>query len=359
MSRIVRAPTPLTCPSCALVSVRAPHYCPGCGYDYWRSAAGLTVVPPLAAPASPAADGRLSAALMVAGLLGLLTTAIITAVVVLSGPEQEPTRIANTLPSRGPEDFLIMRFWSEARSPYAAFTLTSQATVRQVEPPGPDVVSSDSMVLHGDDWIVDSTVVSGAETIQGSFAEVDGVYYERVGPDATWVRVEVVGDIGSASPFARISAVTEIDYAGVETVGGTELHRLLVTKWLGGSGRDFRLLGFDRVAARENRLEIWVNDDGVPIRARQDATVAVVEGGQTYTFTIEAEMTFGDWGTVEPIGPPTNMEDTSVQGTIGAPPVPRTRSRPSAWPRPLPSARRRARSRAARAPRRTHLPQTS
>jgi len=288
-----------------MVSVRAPHYCPGCGYDYWRSAAGLTLAPPIATPAPAQADGRLSAVLMVAGLGGLLTTAIITAVVVLGGMEQDASpRIASTLPSRGPEDFLILRFFREARDPRAAFTMTREATVRQVEPPGPDVVTSESVALHGDDWFADSTAVSGADTIQTSGASVDGVYYQRAGPDAAWSQVEVFGDPGPVSPFARISAVSEVEYLGLETTSGITLHHLLVTKWLGGSGLDFRMLGFDGVTERENRFDVWVNDDGVPIRARHRATLAVVEGGVSYTLTVDAQLTFRDWGIVEPIEPP-------------------------------------------------------
>lgn len=289
-----------------MVSVRAPHYCPGCGYDYWRSSAGLTLAPPIAAPAAPQADGRLSAVLMVAGLGGLLTTAIITAVVVLGGMEEDLPHIANTLPSRGPEDFLILRFFREARDPFAAFSFTRDATIRQVEPPTPDVVVvSESMVLHGEDWIGDSATVSGAETTQTSFAHVDGAYYQRAGADSPWTEVEVVGDPGPVSPFARIAAVSEIEYLGLETTtSGITLHHLLVTKWIGGSGVEFRMLGFDRVTERENRFDIWMNDDGVPIRARHNATVVVVADGETYTVTIDAHLTFRDWGIVEPIEPP-------------------------------------------------------
>jgi hypothetical protein len=346
-----------------MVSVRAPHYCPGCGYDYWRSAAGgLTLAPPLAAPAAAQADGQLSAILMVAGLVGLVITSIVTALVVLGGMQQQdaPPQIANTLPSRGPEDFLILRFFREARDPRAAFTVDSEATLRQIEPAIPDVtVVTESIVVHGEDWIVHSTAVTGEESDAYSVTYVDGRYYLREGAEVAWTEVEVFGDDRPASPFARISAVSEIEYVGLETNGGISLHHLLVTRWLGGAGVDFRMLGFDRVTERENRFEIWVNDDGVPIRARHEAGVVVFEEGVPYVVMMEAEMTFRDWGIVEPIQPPTNPEEPSVQGTIGAPPVPRTRSRPSGWPRPRPSGRRPARSRAAAPPRRVDLPPAS
>lgn len=358
----MRAPTPTTCPSCAMVSVRAPHYCPGCGYDYWRAAAGgLTLAPPLEAAAPAQADGRLSAMLMVAGLVGLVGTGIITAIVVLGGMnEDEPPLVVSTLPSRGPEDFLILRFFREARDPRAAFTMESQATLRQIEPANPEeTVVTESIVVHGEDWIVHSTSVTGEESAAYSVTYVDGTYYVREGAEVGWTEMEVFGDDRPASPFARISAVSEIEYLGLETHGGISLHHLLVTRWLGGAGVDFRMLGFDRVTERENRFEIWVNDDGVPIRARHEAGVVVFVEGVPYVVMMEAQLTFRDWGIVEPIQVPENPEEPSVQGTIGAPPFLRTRCRPSGWPRPRPSARRPARSRAEAAQRGVRPPPES
>lgn len=308
MSRVMRSPAPVTCPTCAWVSVRAPHYCPGCGFDYWRQAAGLGAAEPIVVRETRRADGGFSAALMVAGLVGLVLTGVVTAVVVLGGLEpegQQAPQIANTLPSRGPEEFLIQRFFREARSPYAAFAMTSDSTLRQTVPAGAAVVVTESLVLHGDNWIGDSSAVSDEETIAISAAAVDGAYFERVAPDAPWVKVDVYGQVGTASPFQRIATVGEIEYVGLETTGGVTLHHLVVTKWLGGSGLDFRMLGYDRVGERENQFDIWVNDDGVPIRARQHATVVVVEAGESYLLTIEGEITFRDWGIVEPIEAPT------------------------------------------------------
>lgn len=297
-------PAPVTCPTCAWVSVRAPHYCPGCGFDYWRSAAGLDAAPRAVAPPQPRADGRFSAALMVAGLVGLLTTAVVTAVVVLGGGEPDAPVIANTLPSRGPQDFLILRFFREARDPFAAFTADLDGTLRAVEPAGSDVLTSQSMVVNGEDWVVHGSFASDGETVAVSSAVIAGAYYERIGADAPWARADIPGDGDPVSPFARIATVGEIEYLGLETTSGITLHHLLVTKWLGGSGRDFRMLDFDSVTHRESRFDIWVNDDGVPVRGRQVTTFTVVEDGATYTFSADVAMTFRDWDNVAPIEAP-------------------------------------------------------
>lgn len=297
--------SPVTCPTCAWVSVRAPHYCPGCGYDYWRAAAGLDAEPRVAAPAAaPRADGRFSAALMIAGLVGLVTTGVVTAVVVLGGTERETPVIVNTLPSRGPEDFVIVRFFREARDPYAAFTVAMDGTIQAVNPAGPAAPLSQSMVVHGEDWAVYGSVEADGTTVAVTNALIGGTYYERVGDDTPWARADAPGDVDPMNPFARIATVSEIEYLGMETVGGTNLHHLLVTKWLGGSGRDFRMLGFDGVTDRESRFDIWVNDDGVPIRGRQLITFTVVEEGATYTFNADVSMKFHDWDDVEPIEAP-------------------------------------------------------
>ena len=299
----MRPTAPITCPSCAWVSERPPHYCPGCGFDFWRSAAGLDPAPRIAAPA-PRAEARSSAALMVAGLVGLLTTGVVTAVVVLGGGESEVPVIVNTLPSRGPEDFLILRFFREARSPYAEFTVAIDGTIQSVEPVEADVPFSESVVVHGEDWVVHGSFQADAEAVAMSAAVVGGAYFERRGADSAWIRADVPGDVVPASPFARIATVEEIEYLGMETASGSTLHHLLVTNSLGGTGRDLRMLGFDGASHVSTRFDIWVNDDGVPVRGRQLTTFTVVEDGATRTLRADLTMTFRDWNNVAPIEAP-------------------------------------------------------
>jgi len=80
MTRPPRAPEPVTCPNCGRVAQGASHYCPGCGLDYWKVAAGAaaTAARPLPVPATP--DTRRSATLVAIGLAGLIAAGIGTAV---------------------------------------------------------------------------------------------------------------------------------------------------------------------------------------------------------------------------------------------------------------------------------------
>lgn len=305
MTRTLRAPAPVTCPNCNRVSERAPHYCPGCGLDYWRVAAGAAATAALPLPGAAPIDTRRSAALVKAGLVGLVAAGIGTAAMVMGSLQPDPPPlIADTLPSRGPEDYVIERFFREARNPYARFSFVSEGTFHQTEPAETEVSMSESVVVYGDDWMSHGTFVSDGETVEESFAVVGGRYFERESADAEWASAEVRGDDRPGSPFFRITTVGEIDYVEGEATNGNTVHQLLVTKWLGGSGQDFRLVGFDRLTERENRYDIWVTDDGVPIRAHGVSTFSVREGGETYTFTTDVTLTFDDWGDVEPIEPP-------------------------------------------------------
>lgn len=249
-------------------------------------------------------NSRRSGALVAAGLAGLIAAGIGTTAMVLGSPQPDIPLIANTLPSRGPDDFVIERFFRQARDPYAAYSFVSEGTLRQTVPEESEVSVIESVLVHGDDWISQGTYASDGQTVEQSFAAVDGRYFERGAVDAEWVSGELSGDDRPGSPFFRIATVGDIDYVDSETTGGTTLHHLVVTKWLGGNGRDFRLAGFDGISQRENRFDIWVTDDGIPVRAHGVSTFTVRQGSNPYTFATDMTLTFGDWGEVEAIQPP-------------------------------------------------------
>lgn len=298
-------PEPVTCPICGRVAEGAPHYCPGCGLDYWRVAAGATAsaARPLPVPAPP--DTRRSAALVAIGLAGLLAAGIGTAVVVVGGLEQPhaPT-IANTLPSRGPEEFVIERFFREARSPYARFSYVVEGSLSQLAPEPFEASIAESVFVHGDDWLSRATYAIDGEERKESLAVVDGTVYVQGSADAEWLIGETYGDARPGSPFFRIVTVGEVQYVDSEMDEGTTVHHLVVTKWLGGSGRDYRMVGAGRLADRAGRLDIWVTDAGVPMRAHSVTSFSLQQGGAIGLFATDLTLTFDDWGDVDPIGPP-------------------------------------------------------
>jgi len=304
MTRPPRAPAPVTCPNCGRVAQGAPHYCPGCGLDYWRVAAGAaaTAARPLPVPAMP--DTRRSAALVAIGLAGLIAAGIGTAVIVVGGLEPDAPAIANTLPSRGPEEFVIERFFREARSPYARFSYVVEGSLRQLAPEPFEASIAESVFVHGDDWLSRATYAIDGEELKESLAVVDGTVYVQASADAEWLIGETFGDARPGSPFFRIVTVGEVDYVDSEMDEGNTVHHLVVTKWLGGSGTEYRMVGAGRLADRAGRLDIWVTDAGVPMRARSVTSFSLQQGGVLGQFATDLTLTFDDWGDVDPIGPP-------------------------------------------------------
>jgi len=182
---------------------------------------------------------------------------------------------------------------------------------------------------------------------------VDGTVYVQASADAERLIGKTFGDARPGSPFFRIVAVGEVDYVDSEMDEGNTVHHLVVTKWLGGSGTEYRMVGAGRLADRAGRLDIWVTNAGVPMRARSVTTFSLQQGGVLGQFATDLTLTFDDWGTSIP----------SVRRTLRSPNLPpiaggrpeadrlpgvqsalpttlRTRSPPSAWPRPRARSRR-------------------
>jgi hypothetical protein len=319
MTRIARAPQPVTCPNCGRVAEGAPHYCPTCGLDYWRVAAGAAPTPIDSRRASVAVAQRgpgRPAILVALGFAGLVAAGIGTAIFAGGAFQPDEPLIANTRPSRGPHDFIIERFYGAARSPFANYRYVSTAVARQVSPVASEHAIVESVVVHGDDWLSRRTYAVEGEPTEDTLAVVDGVVYAQLGTDAEWLVGETVGEDRPGSPFFRITTVGEISYVDSELgADGVVLHHLLVTKWLGASGTDARMLGMGQLVDRAGSLEIWVTEDGIPVRARSVSTFGLSEGGDTDRFSVEATMTFEAWGEVDPIvRPDTPVSEPAAGG---------------------------------------------
>lgn len=301
MARPARAPAPVTCPSCGWVSLGAPHFCQKCGLDFWRVAAGEPQRALHALPPPPIPDRRINAALVTAGLAGLIVAAIATAVFVIGSTEEERPQFVNTRPTARPGQYIVERFFREARSPDAAYVLRSEGTVYLSDPPS-ETAFVEVTTMVGDSYVTSLSFTADGVTTETGIAEVDGEYFLREG-SGEWHHVRARQN-GPDGPFARISTVADVEYAGAEIVDGVELHHLVITKWLGDSGSDWRLAGFGRLTGREGRLDVWVTEDGVPIRATQAMTHQLTDSIGTYVLRTEEAITFENWGLVDPIQPP-------------------------------------------------------
>ena len=243
----------------------------------------------------------MNAALVTAGIAGLLVASIAAAVFLIGPADEERPQIVNTRPTPRPGQYIIERFFREARSPDAAYVFRSEGTMH-VSDPASESSFVEVATMRGSDWISELSVTADGTTTNSGVAEIGGEYFIREGT-AEWQHVNARQN-GPDGPFARISTVADVEYVGAEIIDNVELHHLVVTKWLGESGSDWRLAGFGRLTAREGRLDVWVTEDGVPIRATQSMTHTLTDALGTYVVRLDETITFENWGLVEPIQPP-------------------------------------------------------
>ncbi|CAN5844408.1 hypothetical protein BH20CHL8_BH20CHL8_05740 [soil metagenome] len=104
-------------------------------------------------------------------------------------------RSPNTLPSRSPEEFVIERFFREARSPYARFSYVVEGSLRQLAPEPFEASIAESVFVHGDDWLSRATYAIDGEELKESLAVVDGTVYVQASADAE----RLIGDLRGCS----------------------------------------------------------------------------------------------------------------------------------------------------------------
>lgn len=298
-----------TCPACGAERQEAVRFCPECGLDYWRAAAGESGHP--APPPAPAVTTGWSGppAPIVAGLGVVLLLVAIVAAVVASGVI--PTGMPGGRPSPTPrvltqQEVLIRAFYREVRDPDAQFAVTAESTTTfsGLDENPPPIEGASQIRIHGSDWAGTQTATSDGETvIDAEMAIVAGVGYLREGDD-DWVVEELPERLWPVSPFRRISTVTEVGYLGAISGEGQPLHTLVVTKWLGGRDYSDILRRFARVTSQDSRFEVVVDNFGIPHRAVLTMTVVATDGVDTLTIEATVTYRFSDWGAVEPIAPP-------------------------------------------------------
>ncbi len=298
-----------SCPECGADREGAVRFCPGCGLDYWRVAAGQPAHPtPQSVAPSPSSGSRGGPlGFIVAGIVLLLIA--VGAVVVMSGilPAGVPGgRASATVRPLTPEEALVYAFFREVRDPRAAYTVTYEGTTTYsgiADPPAPVSMTGD-LRLNGDDWAGHEEYVQDGETI----LDVDMVLLDGVAwvseDDEDWVTGEIPDRLQPISPFRRISTVTEVEYLDKTPLDGRPVHTLLITKWLGGRDYSDILRPISRIESQESRMEVIVDARGVPSVAELEMTVVATDGVETLTINALVTYHIDRWDDVGPIEPP-------------------------------------------------------
>ena len=298
-----------TCPECGSDRDGAVRFCPGCALDFWRVAAGRPAhaeSPPPAMQARVAGFRPRHAIAAGAALLLLATgTAVVMSGILPPGVPGGRLPPARRLTS---DEALIRAFFREVRDPGAAYTVSVDAVITMSGLPDapPPTETTSTIRINGDDWAGSELAVQDDETVLDiEFALVDGVGYLSEGSGA-WTAAETPERLHPITPFRRISAVTEVGYLAKTSAGGRPQHVLVVTKWLGGRDYCGILRRYARIESQVSRLEVTVDNTGVPSVAELEITVVASDGRDTVTIENHATYRFGDWDDVEPIEAPTS-----------------------------------------------------
>jgi hypothetical protein len=298
-----------SCPECGADRDGALRFCPNCGLDFWRVAAGQPShpMPTPVVPAARSVSGGGPLGFIVAGIVLLLVAG--GAVVVMSGvlPTGVPGgRPAPSVRQLTAEESLIHAFFREVRDPDAAYTVTYEGTTTYsgiADAPAPISMTGEAR-LNGDDWAGHEEYIQDGETI----LDADMVLLDDTGylseDDGDWVAGEIPERLQPISPFRRISTVTEVDYLTEGPLADRPQHTLLITKWLGGRDYSDILRPIARIESQVSRMEVVVDSFGVPSIAELEMTVVATDGLETLTINAVVTYRIDRWDDVGPIEPP-------------------------------------------------------
>jgi hypothetical protein len=90
----------------------------------------------------------------------------------------------------------------------------------------------------------------------------DGVAYIRTA-DSDWLADPDFEQTQPLNPFSLLEA-DDLEYRGVHSIGGDDLHQLRTDKWIGG---ELDIAGWTDMQLESNSFDIYVDEAGVPAEA--------------------------------------------------------------------------------------------
>jgi hypothetical protein len=336
--------TRLVCPACGRAREAGGRFCPGCGLDYWRLAAGSTVesaggpvrkgrfgrgkrpafapAPVASASASPSGTAGVASAAgagapagaaastgeagsatlqdrvrraaasiripqsprsrwLVGGLATAIGLLIVVALVMRPAGPGATGPTAKPSPSAPAADDVIAAFFTSVRDPAAAFEVKAKGTFTQIAR-GKRVGGS----MTADMRVVGDSLSGTLRLRQPGIASFNGSIVRIAeltwtrAPGAAWHRQGLPATADSVNPFAWIATVDDLTYVRAGQRQAGERTHILE------STKWLSGTQYDGVvvqlsdAQRDSRMEVETTDAGVPLRA-------------TYQFTIRGTLSAG------------------------------------------------------------------
>ncbi len=128
----------------------------------------------------------------------------------------------------------------------------------------------------------------GAKPTEVGVVIVGGKAYARP-PGGDWQRNPGFRQTQPINPFMKLRGAKDLQYVGVESRGGAELHHLRTTKWIGDDPANAAGAGLKGAKVKSSTFDIFTESDGTPVEAELKFVVAGKSGGTA----VEAE---GDIG---------------------------------------------------------------
>ena len=137
-----------------------------------------------------------------------------------------------------------------------------------------------------------TTVAAGPNgTVEKEVMIVDGRAYGRV-PGGEWFENEQFQQAQPLNPFALLAAA-DLAYGGPVTEDGRTLYRLETSRWIGG---EIEAPGLEDAELTDSLFEIFVDDQGLPVRATLVFGVSGIYFGDPAFIDYVVEYEFSDIG---------------------------------------------------------------
>ena len=216
-----------------------------------------------------------------------------------SGPAASPT----PTPTVDPGVAIKSGFWALVSAPDATYRLAAKG--RSTFDGKTYETFTDSVDVAGDTYSGTTrrtargpllNAIQPSRIKSATIARLDGVVWlKEAGKHRTSRRSSARSD--RMTPFLYLDLAAEIDYIKPVTVNGRHLHLLRTNKYYRPDIARLLDLARFNVVPNQMALDLWVTDDGVPVKAT--FTVAVNGSdqiGRRHTFRAQTDFTFSKFG---------------------------------------------------------------